>query len=86
VIYDKEVGDLYSSPNIRTIILRRVRWAGHVAPIKERRCFQWGNLKERDRYEGRRKREVNLEGIRWEVVEWMRLARNWDTWLALVGR
>jgi hypothetical protein len=36
VIYDKEVGDLCSSPNIRTIKSRRVRWEGHVARIREK--------------------------------------------------
>jgi len=44
------------------------------------------NLKGRDRYEDRRKWEVNLEGIKWEVVDWMRLTQNRDTWLTLVGR
>jgi hypothetical protein len=36
VIYDKEVGDLYSSPNIRTIKSRRVRWTRHVTRIREK--------------------------------------------------
>ena len=39
MIYDKEVGDLYFSPNIRTIKSRRVRWAGHVARIEEKMAF-----------------------------------------------
>jgi len=34
----EELNDLYSSPNIfRMIKLRRMRWAGHVARIGERR-------------------------------------------------
>jgi hypothetical protein len=48
----KELNDLYVSPNIvRVIKLRRMRWAGHVARMKERRgvyMFLWGNLRERD--------------------------------------
>jgi hypothetical protein len=42
---------LYSSLNIIGVIKPRIiRWAGHVARIKDRRCehtgFWWGDLKE----------------------------------------
>jgi hypothetical protein len=37
-LYNKELYALYSSPNIiRVIKSRRLRWAGHVARIGERR-------------------------------------------------
>jgi len=37
-LYNKELNDLYSSPNIvRLMKLRRKRWAGHVAIMGERR-------------------------------------------------
>jgi hypothetical protein len=37
-VYDEELNDLYSSPNIiRAIKSRRMRWAGYVAPMGERR-------------------------------------------------
>ena len=37
-LHNKELNDLYFSPNIvRVIKLRRMRWAGHVAPIGEER-------------------------------------------------
>jgi hypothetical protein len=37
-LHDKEIYALYSSPNIiRVIKLRRLRWAGHVARMGERR-------------------------------------------------
>ena len=46
--------DLYSSPNIVQVIkLRRMRLAGHVACMGERRGvyrFWWGNLRERDHF------------------------------------
>jgi hypothetical protein len=36
-----EVNDLYSSPNIiRVMKSRRMRWAGHVARMGEKRCIQ----------------------------------------------
>ena len=37
-LHNEELNDLYSSPNIvRVIKSRRVRWAGHVARMCERR-------------------------------------------------
>ena len=37
-LHNKELDDLYSSPNIvRVIKLRRMRWAGHVARMGEER-------------------------------------------------
>ena len=37
-LHNEELNDLYSSPNIFWVIkLRRMRWAGHVANMGERR-------------------------------------------------
>jgi hypothetical protein len=37
-LHNEELNDLYSSPNIVWVIkLRRMRWAGHVAHVGERR-------------------------------------------------
>ena len=37
-LHNEELNDLYSSPNIvRVIKSRRLRWAGHVARVGERR-------------------------------------------------
>jgi hypothetical protein len=37
-LYNEELNDLYSSPNIfRVIKSRRIKWAGHVARMGERR-------------------------------------------------
>jgi hypothetical protein len=38
-LHNENLNDLYCSPNIiRVIISRRMRWAGHVACMGERRC------------------------------------------------
>jgi len=37
-LHNKELNDLYSSPNtVRVITSRRMRWAGHVARMGEER-------------------------------------------------
>ena len=37
ILYNEELNDLYSSPNIiRVIKSRRIRWAGHVASMEGR--------------------------------------------------
>ena len=52
-LHNKELNDLYSSPNIvRVIKSRKIRWAGHVAHMGEGRGggigSWWGNRKEGD--------------------------------------
>jgi len=53
-LHDEELNDLYSSPNIvRAIKSRRMRWAGHVAHMGEKRgCIGpwWGNRREGDHW------------------------------------
>jgi hypothetical protein len=48
-LHKKELYALYSLPNIiRVIKSRRLRWAGHVARMGERRGAYRGNLREGD--------------------------------------
>jgi hypothetical protein len=50
--HKKELRDLYSSPStIRKIKSRRMRWAGHVARVREKRKligYWWESQRERD--------------------------------------
>jgi hypothetical protein len=50
-LHNEELNDLCSSPNIRVIKSRGMRWAGHVACKGEREVptgFWWGDLREGD--------------------------------------
>jgi hypothetical protein len=51
---NKELDDLYCSPNIVMVIKsRRMGWAGHVARMGEAYTwFWWGNLRVRDHLGG----------------------------------
>jgi hypothetical protein len=50
-LHNEKLDNLYFSPNIvRVIKSRRMRWAGHVARVGERRGLQ-GYLRERDHLE-----------------------------------
>jgi hypothetical protein len=40
-LHNKELNDLYSSPNIRVIKLRRMRWTQHVACMGEKGDAYW---------------------------------------------
>jgi hypothetical protein len=81
-LQNEELSDLYSSPNIvRVIESRRMKWAGHVTRMGERRGFWWGNLRERDPLgdpvvDGnvilRRLFRKWDEGV-WNVSSWLRL-------------
>jgi len=75
--------DLYSSPNIvRVIKSRRMRWAGHVVRMGERRCV---NRVLVGKPEG--KRLLGRPSRRWEdniKMDWIELAHDRDRWRALV--
>jgi hypothetical protein len=92
-LHNEEINDLYSSPNIIWIIkLRRMRWAGHVARMGEKRGayrFWWGVPREGDHLgdpgvDGR----IILRWIfgKWDGgMNWIELAEDRDRWRALVN-
>ena len=93
-MHKEELNDLYCSPNIvRLIKLRRMRWAGHVARMREERrvCRVLVGKPEGRRPLGRPRRSW-LDNIRMDLQEvvcgymdWIGLAQDRDRWLTLVS-
>jgi hypothetical protein len=89
---NEELNNLYSSQNIiRVIKSRRMRWAGHVARMGEKRDAYMILV---GRREGRRALgrprhtwedniKMDLQDVGWGM-DWLELAQDRDRWLALV--
>jgi hypothetical protein len=92
-LHNEELRDLYSSPSIiRMIKSRRMRWAGHVARMGEKRnAYRLLVRKpEGKRPLGRPRRrwvdiKVDLLEIGLGGVDWIGLAQDRDKWRALVN-
>jgi hypothetical protein len=93
-LHNDELHSLYSSPNIvRVIRSRRVRWAGHVARMGERRdvCRALVGRPEGKRPLGRPRRrwEDNIKMDLTEIVidgaNWIQLAQDRVQWRAYVN-
>jgi len=93
-LHNEELNDLYCSPNIVPVIKsRRMRWAGHVVRMGERRCVYRVLV---GKPEG--KRPLGRPRRRWEDnikmdfeeggcggMDWMELAEDRDRWRVLVS-
>jgi hypothetical protein len=93
-LHKEELRDLYSSPSIiRIIKSRRMRWAGHVVRIREKRNAHRllvGKLRGK-RPVGRPRRRwvdnirMDLGEVGWGDVDWIGLAQDRNRWKALVN-
>jgi hypothetical protein len=83
-----ELHNLYSSPNIiRMMKSRRMKWAGHVARVGEKRNAYRALVgkPEGKRPLGRPRRSTvdNIKEIGWDRMDWIHLAQDRDQWRLL---
>jgi transcription termination factor 2 len=93
-LHNEELHNLYSSSNIiRMIMSGRMRWAGHVARMEEKRNayrILVGKPERRRPLRRPRRRlvdniKIDLRETGWDGVDWVDLAQDRDHWRALVN-
>jgi len=94
VLHNEKLNDLYSSPNIvRVIKSRRMRWAWHVARMREERGVYrvLVGKPEGRRPLGRPRRrwvyniKMDLQYVGCGYLDWIGLAQDRDRWQMLVS-
>jgi len=93
-LYNEELNDLYCSPNIFQVIKsRRMRWAGHVAHVGERRDIyrvlvgkpEGKRPLGRPRHRWENNVKMDLQEVGCGGMDWIELAQDRDRWLAVVN-
>ena len=89
-LHNKELSDLYFSPNIiRVIKSRRMRWAGHVARMRERRgvykVLVGKHQRKRPSCRWEDNIKVDLQVVGCGGKDWMQLAQDKERWQAPVN-
>jgi hypothetical protein len=93
-LFDEELRDTYSFPNIvRVVKSRRMRWAGHVARMGEGRGGhrllvgkpEGKRPLERPRHRWEGNIKMDLQEVGGGRGDWMELAQDRDRWWALVN-
>jgi hypothetical protein len=93
-LHNEELRDLYSSPSIiRIIKSRRMRWAGHIARMGEKRNVyrllvgkpEGKRPLGRPRYRWMDNIRMDLGEVGWGDVDWIGLAKYKNRWRALVN-
>jgi hypothetical protein len=92
-LHNEQLNDLQSSPNIFRVIKWRIRWAGHITPIGERRGVYRVLVeksegkrplgRQKDRCEDNIKTDIQEVGC--GGMDWIELAQERDRWQALVN-
>ena len=84
-LHNEELNDLYCSPNIvRVIISRRMRWAGHVALMRETRGVyrvlvgkpEGKRQLGRPRLRWENNIKMDLQDVRCGIMDWIELSQD----------